>query len=265
MQLLSHLRLRTKLAALIGLSALAIVALLGIASSMLRQHRIDKVRAVALEARSFAQSLERQVTAGRITRDQAMATFRDQLHTVRYGDGDDYLLAQTYDGPVVMHGGDARREGKPTTAKDAAGHSSADLAREALRDADTGVIRYQVAKPGQAPQSPKISFVARFPPWQLDFITGAWIDDIDASFRASVVRLSLIGAAILVATLLVSVLIERDIAVSLGTLRTVMAQFAHGNLSAGVPGIERRDEVGAMAQAVVVFKDAMLRADRAGG
>jgi methyl-accepting chemotaxis protein len=266
MQFLSRLRLRTKLALLMGLSALALVALVGVASSLMHQRmlddRIDKLRAVVLEARGFAQFLEKKVIAQRITREEALAEFREQLHSVRYGGADDYFLAQTFDGMVVMHGGDAKREGKPTTAKDDHGRSSAELAREALRNTDGGVITYAVAKPGQTERQPKISYVGRFAPWQLDIITGSWTDDIEASFRASLVKLGSIGGAILTVTLLAAWLVERDITQSLGRLTAVMAQLAEGDLSAAVPGTGRRDEVGGMAKAVVVFKEGMLTAER---
>jgi methyl-accepting chemotaxis protein len=153
MHLLSRLRLRTKLAILTGLSALAVVTSVALASSLMHQRmiedRIDKLRAVVTEARGIAGFLEAQVATGRITREQALAQFRDQLHAVRYGSEGDYLLAQTYDGLVVMHGGDPKREGKPTTARDAKGRTSAELANDVLQTAQEGVIVYNVAKPGQ--------------------------------------------------------------------------------------------------------------------
>ncbi len=266
MHILSRLRLRTKLAILTGLSALALIASIVAASWELRQRmfddRVDKLRAVVLEARGFAGFLEGQVTAGRITREQALAQFRDQLHSVRYGGGDDYLLVQTYDGRVVMHGGDPQREGKPTTARDAKGRSSAELANEILRRADTGVITYDVAKPGQTKPLPKTSYVARFAPWQVDFITGSWTDDIDTAFHATFLNLATTGGVILLTGLVVAWLINRDISVSLGHLKTSMEHLADGELTTEIRGTERRDEVGGMARAVLVFKEHMVKAER---
>lgn len=88
--------------------------------------RIDTLGAVVLEARSYAQLLEQSVAYGQITREQALATFRDQVHAMRNGGPDDYLLVQTHDGTVVMHGGDPKREGKLTTAVDSQGRNSAE-------------------------------------------------------------------------------------------------------------------------------------------
>jgi methyl-accepting chemotaxis protein len=262
----SHLRLRTKLALLMGMSALALITAISAGASSMHQRmiedRIDKLRAVVLTAEGFARFLEQQVSAHKLTREQALAEFRDQLHGVRYGSKDDYFLVQTEDGVVVMHGGDPTREGKPTTASDSNGHSSADLARDVLRNADGGVISYDVAKPGQPNKEPKLSYVARFAPWHLNFISGSWIDDIDASFRASLLRLVALGGVILVVTLCVAWLVERDISFSLSKLKTAMERLAKGELATEIPGTTRRDEVGSMASAVVVFKDGMLQAER---
>ncbi len=258
MRLLGRLRLRTKLIALTMLSALALIAMTGVSASIIHQRmmndRIDKLRSLVLTARGFADFLEQQVKAGTLTREQAMAEFRRELHHVRYGSKSDYFLAQTYDGLVVMHGGDARREGKPTTAHDDQGRSSAQLAAIALRHADGGVIHYSVAKPGHAQKAQKISYVARYAPWKLDFITGSWVGDIDHAYNMVLERL--VGLAVLVLLIggLAAWLINRDITGSLGRLRAAMAQLADGDPDTPIPGLDRQDEVHDMAGAVQVFK-----------
>ena len=123
MNFLSRIKLRTKLVLLLGLSALALAASIGAGASLMHgrmvSDRIDKVHAVVLAAVGFAQSLQAQADAHQITQAQAVAAFRDDVHRMRFGAEDDYLLVQTFDGMVVMHGGDPAREGKPTASKDA--------------------------------------------------------------------------------------------------------------------------------------------------
>ena len=265
MTLLSRLKLRTKLALLLGLSTLAVVVSIGAGASLMHgrmiDDRIDKVHAVVLAATGFAQSLQAQVDAHQISREQALATFRDQVHRVRFGAADDYLLIQTFNGMVVMHGGDPTREGKPTASKDASGRSTRDLANDVLRGADGGVIWYLALKPGNAAPQAKVSYVARFAPWQMVFIAGAWIDDVDAAFRITLLRLSLIGGAILAVSLIGAWLVNRDISASLDGLRMAMDRLAKGDLATVIPGTGRLDEVGAMAGAVLVFKDHMTETE----
>ncbi|HEY3845519.1 MAG TPA: methyl-accepting chemotaxis protein [Acetobacteraceae bacterium] len=263
MSILTRLRLRTKLFLLLALSALAPIASISAGASLMHQRmtndRIDKVHAVVLAAIGFAQSLQSQVDAHQISQAQAIATFRDEVHRVRFGAEDDYLLVQTFDGTVVMHGGDPTREGKLTASKDAGGRSTGELIRDVLRTADGGVIWYRALKPGQAVQQAKVSYVARFAPWQMVFIAGAWIDDVEAAYHRSLLHLSAIGGVILLITLLAAFSVNRDITGSLGRMKRAMEQLARGDLATVIPGADRHDEVGGMAQAMLVFKDHMVK------
>lgn len=266
MTLLGRLRLRTKLSLLLILSIAAVVAVLSVAASVMHQRmvddRIDKVRALALTVRGIAGFLEGEVQAGHLTHDQATAEMVGMLHRLRYGSSDDYFLAQTADGMVVMHGGDPKREGKPTTGKDAQGRSTADLARMALGNRDGGVIWYGVAKPGQAAKLPKVSYVARFAPWGLNFITGSWVDDIDTAYRVTLWRLLTIGGSIMAASLLAAWVVNRDIQTSLQRLKHAMDRLSGGDNDVPIPGTERQDEIGAMAASVQVFKDSAHEVER---
>jgi methyl-accepting chemotaxis protein len=266
MRLLGLLSVRAKLAVLTSVGILAVVASVMAGGSLVRQRmlddRIDTLRAVVLTATSFARALEARVQAHEITREAALASFRADIHTLRFGAADDYLVLQTADGTVVMHGGDASREGKPTTARDAAGHGSAELAAAVLREADGGVIWYNVVKPGDTAPQLKLSYVARFAPWGLVFIAGAWTDDIAATFRASLLRLGAIGGTILIVCLLAARLVSRDIAAPLGAMTAAMQALAGGDGAVVIPGVGRRDEIGLMAKTIAVFKDGMAEAAR---
>ena len=84
----------------------------------------------------------------------------------------------------------------------------------------------------------------------------------DASDAADRARLILIGgcAAVLVICVLLTVLAARAIARPVVLLTTTMGALADGMLDRTVPAMERRDEIGAMARAVDVFRANELRA-----
>ena len=84
----------------------------------------------------------------------------------------------------------------------------------------------------------------------------------DASDAADRARLILIGgcAAVLVICVLLTVLTARAIARPVVLLTTTMGALADGMLDRTVPAMERRDEIGAMARAVDVFRANELRA-----
>ncbi|ODN72243.1 methyl-accepting chemotaxis protein [Methylobrevis pamukkalensis] len=48
----------------------------------------------------------------------------------------------------------------------------------------------------------------------------------------------------------------------IGSLRSAMARLAEGDTSADIPGLDRRDEIGAMAQAVAVFRANAIERER---
>ncbi len=71
MNFLTRLKLRAKLALLLGLSALAVVVSIAVAASLIHERmfadRIDKLQSVTQAAIGLAQSLEDQVAAKQMT------------------------------------------------------------------------------------------------------------------------------------------------------------------------------------------------------
>ena len=266
MSLLSHLRLRTKLGLLLVLSAVGLVAAAGLGGVMLHQRmiddRVEKLQAVVQSTVSLAGSLEAQVAAARLTREQAMAQMRDLVHAIRFDGGTGYVMAQTAAGVNVMHGTNPALEGKPAPMDAATGRSIAVLTTEALGDRDSAMMSYMFPKPGQKEPLRKLVAIARFAPWQMVFLSGAYTDDLDAAFREKLLRLGGIGAGILVAMLLAAWAVNRDIVASIGRLRATMQRLSGGDLSGDIPGTERRDEVGSMAAALLVFQQRLAEAAR---
>lgn len=75
--------------------------------------------------------------------------------------------------------------------------------------------------------------------------------------------IALLGlAAVLIASVGLIVMVRRRVCAPIVNLTTRMSRLAEGEVADGIPGAERSDEIGAMAAAVQVFKDNMIRADR---
>jgi len=89
--------------------------------------------------------------------------------------------------------------------------------------------------------------------------TGVYLDDLDAKLMPIVMAL---GIAILVIGLFagaIAWMIGRSITRPLGQLGARMQTLADGKLEDEIPSSDRRDEIGAMAATVQVFKDNALR------
>ncbi|MCP1740827.1 methyl-accepting chemotaxis protein [Bradyrhizobium japonicum] len=68
--------------------------------------------------------------------------------------------------------------------------------------------------------------------------------------------------AVLIASAGLIVMVRRRVCAPIVSLTTRMSHLADGDVADEIPGAERSDEIGAMAAAVQVFKDNMIRADR---
>src|SRR5262249_25008788 len=160
MHVLSRLRLRTKLAVLMGLSALAVVASIAVASSILHQRmlddRLEKLQSMSQAAAGIEQALQAQVADHTITQEQALDQLRRSIHAIRFDAGAGYVVAQSIDPDVVVaHGSNPALEGKASSAKDPSGRPLTDLIRQALGSGTEGQIAYLFPKPGQTTPVPK--------------------------------------------------------------------------------------------------------------
>jgi methyl-accepting chemotaxis protein len=259
MNILTHLKLRAKLGLLLGLSIVAMVAIGALGGMTLHQRmlddRVDKFRAVVASTVSIAAGLEARVEAHEMTRDEAIALFHRDIHALRFDDGVGYMsVVDAHTGTVLIHGINQKLEGKPAANDIATNRPISDLVNEAVRSSEEGTATYMFPKPGQTEALRKIVAVGKFSPWGFVIYGGAYVDDLEASFNASLLEVGAVGGTILLVTLLVAWFVSRDITGSLGSLKTAMDRLAEGDLAAVIPGTDRRDEVGGMAAAVLVFK-----------
>jgi methyl-accepting chemotaxis protein len=270
MNMLSRLKLRTKFALLLGLAALAVVASISLGASTLHRRMIDdrvaKLKSVVDLGMGLAQELAGEVDAHRLTHEQALARLRDEIHAIRFDNGVGYLAVQQEqpngDLLTLVHGTNPSLEGHAGTAKDARGRLLSGLMRDALNGHETAVVSYIFPKPGQTEPQPKISYIARFHPWNEVFLAGAYTDDLEADFDSTLWYLAMVGGLILLVTLLAAWAVDRDITHSLGNLAAAMKRLAGGDLATEIPGAGRGDEIGGMAEAVQVFKHGMAETER---
>ncbi|MHB8283348.1 MAG: methyl-accepting chemotaxis protein [Caulobacteraceae bacterium] len=258
-----NLRLGAKLALLIGLT-LVCVAAGGLACADLVQRemmadRIDQLHAIADSAKGIAAGLEKQAQSGVISRDDAMKAFSQRVRSMTYNDGQGYIFAYRMDGLAIS---------VPNPAQ--MGHNQIDQLvngrkvirelRDAVQTTGNAIVRYDFPHAGSTKPAPKVSYATTFPEWNIFIGTGSYVDDLDARLRPVIWSIigGMIGLALLVCT--VALVITRRITRPMGDLRSAMTLISEGDLSAAVPGLQRRDEVGSMAGAVQVFKDNALAA-----
>ena len=123
-----------------------------------------------------------------------------------------------------------------------------------LRDGG-GFVNYRWAKTGQQEPAPKVSYVQAVPGWNWMVGSGLYMDDVQAQVRSQ--RIEHLGQAGIILLLVVALswMGARAIAVPVRSLTTAMHDLAEGKLDVQVPARDQGAEIGAMADAVQVFKD----------
>jgi len=256
------LRIRGKIFLPIALLIVTIALILAAAGQVIHQRMLDDrlqtLRAITDTAIGIATGLERQAAAGTLSRDEAIARFRDTVHTMHYGEGE-YLASWAFDGTIVAHGGFPDLVGKNRIdAKDSHGKPITAAILGALKTADSMVLDYDYPRPGDPDKTPrpKLMVAERFLPWSIGVGTGVYVDDIEAEFRALMLRAAL--AVLVVAGLAggVAVMIGTHVTRALSGLATAMGRISAGQLDTEIAGTRRRDEIGDIARGLDLLRTA---------
>ncbi len=265
MSVINKVRIRTKLLLVLILTGVSLATAIGAATSILHermiQDRIAKLRAVVELAYEQAQSLDAQVKSGKLPREEAMARLKEAGRSMWFDDHRAYLGIVTLDGLWFMNAAVPKIEGTAGT-KMPDGSFILDRFIDAVKTRDEGTAVYEYPKPGATEPLPKLTFVKKFTPWNMAITAGVWIDDLEADYRAVVLRLAGYGLVLLFITGGLILLLNRNIGRSLTSLRDKMERLVGGDLSVEINEVSRDDEIGDMAKALEVFKAnaaAMLR------
>jgi methyl-accepting chemotaxis protein len=259
---LNNLTITPKLGILVGVTLLGL-CIAGVLAGYLMQRemlnaRIDQVHAIVEVGRNVAIGLQKQVDAGQMTKEAALAEFGRRANSMTYDNGAGYLFGTNFDGITVLSP-DPKQIG--TNRMDVAVNGRM-ISRELLDGVKAKgevMLTYEYVKPGQEQPIRKMGYAVAVPGWNMYVGTGAYLDDLDAKLKpiAWLLALATLGIAIVAGG--IAWMIGRSISKPLGLLGARMRALADGSLEGDIPGIERGDEVGAMAATVQIFKDNALR------
>ena len=259
---LNNLKIVPKLGILVGVTLLGL-CIAGVLAGYLMQRemlnaRIDQVRAIVEVGRNMAIGLQKQVDAGELTKEAALAEFGRRANSMTYDNGAGYLFATNYDGITVLSP-DPKQIGTNRMDLVVNGRMISRELLDGVKAKGEILVTYEYVKPGEQKPVRKVGYAVAVPGWNMFLGTGAYLDDLDAKLKPIIWMLGLAVLAIAVISGGIAWLIGRSISRPLGQLGTRMRALADGELERDIPGIERGDEVGAMAATVQIFKDNALR------
>jgi methyl-accepting chemotaxis protein len=103
---LNNLTITPKLGILVGVTLFGLCAAGALAGYLMQQEmlnaRIDQIRSIVDMARNMAVGLQKQVDAGQLTREAALAEFGRRANSMTYDNGAGYLIGTNYDGITVL-------------------------------------------------------------------------------------------------------------------------------------------------------------------
>jgi len=265
MNLLSHLKIRTKLASMVVLSALTVCGIIAVSASLserrMVEDRVAQLRAAVDLLYGMAQTLQDEVAAGKMTLAEAQAQFRLRGRKMTFSNGQAYPNVYNPDRSVLLNGGNSQIEGKITGATDSNGVLIAKAQMDAAQEKPEGsTVSYLYPRPGQTVPIQKLAFVRHFAPWNITISYGVYVDDLDADVNALLLRLGSMGAGVIVLMALLSWLIARDILGALDRQRSRMQRIATGSLDQAVEETERGDEIGRMAETLEMLRQTAMTA-----
>ncbi|KRP92409.1 chemotaxis protein [Bradyrhizobium yuanmingense] len=265
MKLLSHLKIRTKLASMVCLAALTITAIIGVSAvlskSRMMEDRVQQMRTAVELLYNYAQALQDEVTAGKLTPAEAKSLFHQRGRRMNFNGNQGYPVVYNPDGSLVVNGANQQLEGKITGAKDSNGVLIADaIIKAGSETAQGGVTSYLYPRPGQTEPVRKTVFARKFAPWNVIISYGLYVDDIDADVRALTLELGAIGIGLMLLMAALSWLIARDVLGGLDRQKNRMQAISEGAIDKPVEETDRGDEIGRMAETLEILRQTALTA-----
>ena len=259
---LTNMKITPKLGILVGVALLGLCAAGVLAGRLMQREmlnaRIDQAKAIVDMGLNLAAGLKKQVDAGQMTKEAALAEFGRRANSMTYDKGAGYLFGTSNDGGITVM---APIPSIGTNRMDVVTNGRK-LSRELMDGVKANgsiLLTYEYMKPGEETPIRKISYAVAVPGFDMYVGTGAYLDDLDAKMKpiAWVLGLAILGIAVISGS--IAWLIGRSISKPLGELGARMQALADGKLDGEIPGLNRGDEVGAMAKTVQIFKDNAIR------
>ncbi len=244
--------------------ALGVLGILAFSADQTRQAlwaaKGTETRHLVETAYSLVANSMARAQAGEMTEQAAQQQALARLSRLRY-EKDQYFWVNDMSGTMLMHPTSPKLNGTNVLGmRDAAGAPLFKDMIDVVSSQGGGLYRYYW--PPDVTAQLKQSYVKGISGWNWVIGSGVYVGDVTATIHGVVLRTAGIGGAALLVTLLLAAVMARRITKPITALTGAMRQLATGDLTVEVPSQARRDELGAMAAALVVFKESMSKSQR---
>ncbi|MFD1941225.1 methyl-accepting chemotaxis protein [Paradevosia shaoguanensis] len=251
-------RLYTLLAVFtLGLGGIVVYQLADLKSNLTEFKRTE-IQSVVQSAASLVEDYYKRAQSGELTTEQAQDMAKAALRAIRYQDGE-YLFVDSFDYINVVHAKKPEKEGS-NRRNEADGRGKLYLA-EMIDNAKANGSAYEdyLWEDPAGGFFDKTTYAQAFKPWGWVIASGVLMTTVQSIFNEAAIVSGGITLAIMVAMLVLGFFLVNSITRPLGRLNGGILKVAEGDYQVGIEGIDRRDEIGAMARAVEVFRENGLK------
>ncbi len=247
----------------LGLVFISVNSLMIIKNAMIedRKNKVKNIVEVSLNTLSFWHDKELK---GEVSRDYAQKMAVESLREARYN-GTDYVFVYTRDNATPK-----LNPTKPETENKASFWDVKDpdgvyLFQELIKntgDGKGGYVFYKWPKAGSDVPVAKVSYAQGFKGWDWLVGTGIYIQDVEEDFAKQSRAFIILASSILIVAIIGLWWLRGNIVKPLISFSGVVLNIAEGRLDSEIVGIDRKDEIGQMAQSVQIFKNNSIEMKR---
>jgi len=216
----------------------------------------SEVQHVVESARSVIEPYVEAARTGAMSQADAQAKALATLKAIHY-DGKNYVFAYGGDGMTLLTPNAKQIGTNRLTAKDAHGFQYVKAFVDTAHKGG-GFVSYVFPKAGATTPEPKVSYIAALPDWDWAIGSGVYVDDVISNLIDAGLKVSVIIVPLLMGSFWLIQRVNKVSSSLIGTLTQRMRGLAAGDLESPIASQKRTDEIGQMAQALVVFRAAAL-------
>lgn len=238
----------------IGIAIISGVQIWNLSSTMYEQKH-SELRHLAEASVSILDAFNKRVEAGEMELAAAQDAAKAEIKKLRY-DGSNYFWINDMHPRMVMHPFKPKLDGKDLTkVKDPNGKALFVEFVDTVKASGGGVVDYHWPKPGSDQPVAKSSYVLGYKPWGWIVGTGVYIDDLQGKVISAIVKAAIQVALVIGVLGTGAFFIVSSVVKPIRAITSAMGRLADGDTEINLRAAERSDEIGAMAQAVQVFRD----------
>ena len=253
-----------RLSGLIVLSAFCLSLLSVCAAYFLRNSMMDakvaETRVLVEAVRELIKDFHDRAEKGEFDQATAQEQAKKAVRAMRY-DGNNYFVIYDMTVTSLVHPARPERDGRNFyDEKDGNGKLYLHDMLETVKKGG-GITSYSFPKAGGTVPIGKIAYSLPYQPWGWFIVTGVYSDDIDAEFWDALWKFCVFGGILLALISVTAFAVSRSISNPLKALVETTQRIGRGDFNVSVPALDRSDEIGSLAGAVLLLRDEAKAAD----